>query len=103
MGARIVESEAGRCIRVELVDTGTGIAAADLERIWEPFFTTKPEGKGTGLGLAISRRVVEAHEGTISIASELGKGTTVTITLPATNGEHEPTTESTDQHERTLG
>src|SRR6266404_195558 len=59
---------------------------ADLEKIWDPFFTTKPEGKGTGLGLAICRRVLEEHQGTILIDSRPGEGTTVTINLPSTNG-----------------
>ena len=70
---------------IEFGDTGHGIAADDLENIWEPFFTTKPEGKGTGLGLAISRRIVEEHGGTIAIQSQAGRGTTVRIVLPATN------------------
>jgi PAS domain S-box-containing protein len=84
--ARSVEPESGVTgVRVELIDSGRGIAAADLERIWEPFFTTKPEG--TGLGLAISRRAIEEHHGTISIESQLGKGTTVTIFLPATDSQ----------------
>jgi signal transduction histidine kinase len=52
----------------------------------EPFFTTKEEGKGTGLGLAICRRVVQEHHGTIEIASEVGKGTTVRIVLPVKSG-----------------
>jgi signal transduction histidine kinase len=63
-----------------------GITPANLEKIWEPFFSTKPEGKGTGLGLAISRRAIEAHHGTLSIESQSGTGTTVTIFLPVTNG-----------------
>ena len=89
---RSVVPESGiRGVRIELTDSGPGIAPADLERIWEPFFTTKPEGKGTGLGLAISRRAIEANHGTISIASQMGKGTTVTVFLPATDGrEPEP-------------
>src|SRR5204862_101267 len=70
----------------ELVDTGLGISTDDLENIWEPFFTTKPEGKGTGLGLAICRRVVEEHRGTIQIVSEVGKGTSIRIVLPLKNG-----------------
>jgi signal transduction histidine kinase len=78
-----------RGISIEFIDAGTGISAADLEKIWEPFFTTKPEGKGTGLGLAICRRIIEEHHGTISIASRLGEGTTITILLPATNGEEQ--------------
>jgi signal transduction histidine kinase len=75
-----------KSVRLELADSGPGIAPADLEKLWEPFFTTKPEGKGTGLGLAICRRVVEAHHGSIAIDSRLGEGTTVRIILPATNG-----------------
>src|SRR5207244_4136365 len=71
---------------VHLIDTGIGISTDDLENIWEPFFTTKSEGKGTGLGLAICRRVVEENRGTISIESRLGEGTTVIIHLPTTNG-----------------
>jgi two-component system cell cycle sensor histidine kinase/response regulator CckA len=68
---------------IEFADTGTGIKPEDLLKVWEPFFTTKDEGKGTGLGLAICRRIVEEHKGTINIESEVGQGTTVRITLPA--------------------
>jgi signal transduction histidine kinase len=71
---------------IEVADTGVGIPAEDLERIMEPFFTTKNEGKGTGLGLAICRRAVQEHHGIIEIASEVGKGTTVRIVLPVKNG-----------------
>lgn len=83
---RSVESESGISgVSLELTDSGPGITPANLERIWEPFFTTKPEGKGTGLGLAIARRAIEAHHGTLSIESHPGKGTTVTIFLPVTS------------------
>lgn len=68
---------------IEFSDTGIGIAPEDLPKLWEPFFTTKPEGKGTGLGLPICRRTVEEHRGTISVESLPGKGTTVRIVLPA--------------------
>jgi signal transduction histidine kinase len=71
-------------VAVEIRDTGTGIASENLSRILDPFFTTKPEGKGTGLGLAICRRIVHEHEGTIQVASELGRGTTVRIVFPLT-------------------
>ncbi len=67
---------------MEFADTGTGIQAEHLGAVMDPFFTTKEEGKGTGLGLAICRRVVEEHHGTIRVASEVGKGTTVRIVLP---------------------
>ena len=70
---------------VEFSDTGIGIQTGDLPRLWEPFFTTKAEGKGTGLGLAICRRTVEEHRGTIEIETEPGRGTTVRITLPASD------------------
>ena len=69
-------------VLIEFADTGVGIPAENLEKIMEPFFTTKEEGKGTGLGLAICRRIVQEHHGTIQIVSEVGKGTTVRIVLP---------------------
>lgn len=75
-------------VRIELMDTGVGIPAENLERIMEPFFTTKEEGKGTGLGLAICRRVVQEHHGTIQLNSELGKGTTVRLVLPVKTTEN---------------
>jgi signal transduction histidine kinase len=70
---------------LEFADTGAGVKTEDLPRLWEPFFTTKPEGKGTGLGLGICRRTVEEHRGTIEIETEPGRGTTVRITLPASD------------------
>jgi two-component system, cell cycle sensor histidine kinase and response regulator CckA len=82
------QSEHGGCaIVIEFADTGTGIEPDDLLKVWEPFFTTKGEGKGTGLGLAICRRIVEEHKGTINIESEVGQGTIVRITLPASERE----------------
>ncbi|HEX9014273.1 MAG TPA: ATP-binding protein, partial [Anaerolineaceae bacterium] len=77
----------GKKVRIEIQDTGIGIPARELEKILEPFYTTKPEGKGTGLGLAICRRIVEEHHGTLTVTSPgLGKGATVRIILPAANG-----------------
>jgi signal transduction histidine kinase len=73
-------------VRVEFADTGVGIAPEHLEKVLEPFFTTKEEGKGTGLGLAICRRVVQEHSGTLQIVSAVGKGTAVRIVLPVTQG-----------------
>ena len=69
-------------VRVEIHDDGPGISADDLERVFSPFFTTKPQG--TGLGLAIVRKVVDAHDGTIHATSAIGHGTTFTVTLPVT-------------------
>jgi len=61
-------------------DTGCGIDKDDLPRVFDPYFTTKPEG--TGLGLAMSVKIIEEHGGTISFHSEPDKGTTVIVTLP---------------------
>jgi PAS domain S-box-containing protein len=69
-------------LRLEFRDTGSGIAAEDLPSVTEPFFTTKPEGKGTGLGLAICKRIVQEHGGCFEITSDIGKGTSVLISLP---------------------
>jgi PAS domain S-box-containing protein len=72
---------------VEFTDSGEGIEAENLGKVWEPFFTTKPEGKGTGLGLAICRRFVEEPGGTIEIESKSGSGTTVRMMFLATTNE----------------
>ena len=68
-------------VRVEVEDNGCGIPEADLENIWEPFFTTKGE-EGTGLGLDICKRIVEEHHGTLTCRSTLHRGSIFTITLP---------------------
>lgn len=66
-------------VLVEIRDTGSGISTADLKRISDPFFTTKPIGKGTGLGLSITYKIIEEHNGSISVSSEKGKGTKFAI------------------------
>jgi two-component system NtrC family sensor kinase len=65
---------------IKFIDTGSGIDENDLERIFEPFYTTKD--RGTGLGLAITRQIIEHHHGSIQMTSRLKQGTTVTIRLP---------------------
>lgn len=65
---------------IEVSDTGSGISAADRKRIFDPFFTTKNDG--TGLGLSVSYSIIEKHDGTITLESEPGKGTTFRISLP---------------------
>ena len=84
----------GNAVAISVRDDGTGIAPELLAKIFEPFVTTKEHGHGTGLGLAVSRGIVERHSGKISMQSELGKGTTVTITLPVP-GRAVPGTEPT--------
>ncbi len=70
-------------VRVDVSDTGCGIARDEMPRIFDPFYTTKPEGVGTGLGLWICQGIVTGLGGAITVESELGKGTTFTVTLPA--------------------
>lgn len=85
-----VEGRAGAEVRLtlgpgpvlEVADNGTGIAAADLPRVTEPFFSTKDGGEGLGLGLSISRAIVEEFGGSMQIASPPGEGTRVTVRLP---------------------
>jgi signal transduction histidine kinase len=63
-------------------DTGVGIASDELSHVFQPFFTTKPDGKGTGLGLSVSLGIVRKHEGTLEVVSERGKGSTFMVSLP---------------------
>ncbi|OGO18002.1 MAG: hypothetical protein A2Z15_08225 [Chloroflexi bacterium RBG_16_50_11] len=79
-------------VRVSVRDTGYGITSENMEKLFTPFFTTKEEVKGVGLGLAISYGIVERHRGKIEVQSEVGKGTTFTVVLPAYKGEEPPNT-----------
>jgi two-component system sensor histidine kinase HydH len=67
-------------VQVDIRDTGVGIASEDLKRIFDPYFSKKMGG--TGLGMSIAKRIIESHEGSISIMSEVGKGTTVRLLFP---------------------
>jgi PAS domain S-box-containing protein len=77
-------------IRLEVSDTGVGMTAEVRRRLFDPFFTTKGS-RGTGLGLSVSQAIIKAHQGTFTVASEPGRGTTFMITLPALP-------EATDMH-----
>ena len=77
---------AGDAVEVLISDTGHGIPPEDIGRIFDPFFSTKPSGQGTGLGLSIAYGIVTSHKGTIVVDSEVGKGTTFTIRMPAAVG-----------------
>jgi len=73
-------------VKVEVIDSGCGIDAGDISKVFEPYFSTKDTG--TGLGLAIVKKAVDDHGGTISVASRKGSGTTFTIILPAKENTH---------------
>jgi two-component system, NtrC family, sensor kinase len=86
-GRRVADAMSPLVIAIAVQDTGCGMPEADAQKAFEPFFTTKAVGKGTGLGLFLSRETVVAHGGEILIESEMGRGTTVTVTLPGLQTE----------------
>jgi CheY-like chemotaxis protein len=82
---------AGRYVRIDIADTGSGISPEVKERIFDPYFTTKKMGEGTGLGLSVSLGIVENHGGAIDVESVPGEGTRFSLFLPLTEPA-EPTT-----------
>jgi signal transduction histidine kinase len=83
---RVGPGTGGR-VRLEVADNGQGIAPEILTRIFEPYFTTRDAGKGTGLGLAISHAIVTSHGGTLTVESEVGRGSKFRVELPAATAE----------------
>lgn len=69
-------------VSIEIIDNGSGIASEDIPHIFEPFFSTKRDASGIGLGLAIVHGIIQNHKGKIHVKSELGSGTTISVTLP---------------------
>jgi PAS domain S-box-containing protein len=89
----------GGYVQLAVADTGTGMDAVTLARATEPFFTTQPQGKGTGLGLSMAQGFAEQSGGALMIASEPGKGTTVTLCLPAAHVEADACPTRVDEEE----
>ncbi|MGB3550916.1 MAG: ATP-binding protein [Candidatus Binatus sp.] len=76
-------ADKSRRVVIKVVDNGIGIPREHLERVFDPFFTTKPAGAGVGLGLSLCQRMILSNQGTIRVDSEVGHGTTITVTLAA--------------------
>lgn len=86
-------------IRLTITDTGTGMPPEVRERIFDPFYTTKPVGVGTGLGLSIVHGMMESFGGSIDVESEEGRGTTMRLLLPVFSEESSPKRGNNDKHE----
>jgi PAS domain S-box-containing protein len=80
-------ADPGAYVKLMVKDTGTGIAPADIERIFDPYFTTKEAGKGTGMGLAVAYGIIKSHGGHVKVYSELGDGTTFEVLFPRIESE----------------
>ena len=72
----------GEAVVIRIIDTGVGMSRETAVRIFEPFYTTKPEGQGTGLGMSVSLGIVKSHGGLLDVSSEVGRGTTMIVQLP---------------------
>ncbi|MEP7357998.1 MAG: ATP-binding protein, partial [Anaerolineales bacterium] len=81
----VTSALAGDHVTITIRDSGSGMDAATLAKLGEPFFTTKPVGSGTGLGLAVGLAIVARHQGRVRFESEPGRGTTASIELPLTH------------------
>lgn len=92
-----IDAEPGEYVCLAVSDTGVGMSDEVIDKIFEPFYTTKPEGEGTGLGLSTAYSIIKGHEGFIDVSSSKGEGTTFRIFLPVatdevTSEEDHPTT-----------
>ena len=79
----ITTSHSNGTVQIAISDTGCGISPEHLQKIFNPFFSTKPKGQGTGLGLYNVKTIVKKYHGDLQVESELGKGTTFRLSFPA--------------------
>ncbi|HDQ39642.1 MAG TPA: GHKL domain-containing protein [Desulfonatronum sp.] len=95
----ITTSKSKNMVEIQIADTGAGIPKANLARIFDPFYTTKPVGKGTGLGLSICYTIIKNMGGEINVASQVDVGTTFTIRLPVTEAKnHDQKVAGSEKH-----
>lgn len=87
---QVNQRDEGPWLSIEVQDNGEGIKREDLEKVFEPFYTTKPSGMGTGLGLSVSYGIVSEHGGYIDVVSQPGEGSTFTVWLPVHSPSNEP-------------
>jgi len=85
---RLITSTLNNKVRIKVSDTGMGISKENLDKVFNPFFTTKEPGEGTGLGLAFVHTIIERYGGTIRVKSEEEKGTTFTTELPIFDSDY---------------
>jgi CheY-like chemotaxis protein len=98
------QAKPGRYVLINVTDSGSGMPQRIIEKIFEPFFTTKELSKGTGLGLSTVMAIIKSHEGLINVYSELGRGTTFKVYLPAMdNSSNTPAAEDVSQLPRGNG
>jgi signal transduction histidine kinase len=84
---KVSRDETRKLTTIIVADNGGGIDSADQERVFDPYFTTKPDG--TGLGLAIVHKIIDAHHGIVKVKSKPGLGTTITLILPDAEEEQD--------------
>ncbi len=100
--AKKLDLKPGDYLCLEVSDTGIGMEPETIERIYEPYFSTKVEGRGTGLGLSVVHGIIKAHGGAISVSSEPGKGSTFTVYLPESSADQIPAVPADQEQTQSL-